>query len=49
MRALADALGGLEWAIADVDRPDSVRALVERGDVLVSTVGPVRALGRRRR
>jgi short subunit dehydrogenase-like uncharacterized protein len=40
VRALAEELGGLEWAIADVDRPDTVRALVERGDVLVSTVGP---------
>jgi short subunit dehydrogenase-like uncharacterized protein len=40
VRALAQELGGLEWAVADVDRPESVRALVERGDVLVSTVGP---------
>jgi short subunit dehydrogenase-like uncharacterized protein len=40
VRALAEELGGLEWALADVERPDSVRALVERGDVLVSTVGP---------
>ena len=40
VRALAEELGGLEWAVADVARPDSVRALVERGDVLVSTVGP---------
>ena len=40
VRTLADELGGLEWAVADVERPDSVRALVERGDVLVSTVGP---------
>jgi short subunit dehydrogenase-like uncharacterized protein len=40
VRALAEELGGLEWAVADVSRPDSVRALVERGDVLVSTVGP---------
>jgi short subunit dehydrogenase-like uncharacterized protein len=40
VRALAEELGGLEWAIADVGRPDTVRALVERGDVLVSTVGP---------
>jgi short subunit dehydrogenase-like uncharacterized protein len=31
---------GLEIAEADVSRPASVRALVERGDVLVSTVGP---------
>ncbi len=38
---LADELGGdLETATADVSRPESVRALVERGDVLVSTVGP---------
>jgi short subunit dehydrogenase-like uncharacterized protein len=40
VRALADELGGLEWAVADVERPESVRALVQRGDVLVSTVGP---------
>jgi short subunit dehydrogenase-like uncharacterized protein len=40
VRALADELGGLEWAVADVERPESVRALVARGDVLVSTVGP---------
>lgn len=40
VRALADELGGLEWAVADVARPESVRALVERGDVLVSCVGP---------
>jgi short subunit dehydrogenase-like uncharacterized protein len=37
---LAERLGGLETSVADVDRPDSVRALVERGDVLISTVGP---------
>ena len=40
VRALAEELGGLEWAVADVDRPDTVSALVERGDVLISTVGP---------
>src|SRR4051794_6364109 len=40
VRALADELGGLDWAVADVGDPSSVRALVERGDVLVSTVGP---------
>jgi short subunit dehydrogenase-like uncharacterized protein len=38
--ALAGELGGLEGATADVTEPASVRALVERGDVLVSTVGP---------
>jgi short subunit dehydrogenase-like uncharacterized protein len=31
---------GLETTVADVDRPGSVRALVERGDVLATTVGP---------
>ncbi len=41
VRALADELGAkLETAVADVARPDTVRALVSRGDVLVSTVGP---------
>jgi short subunit dehydrogenase-like uncharacterized protein len=43
VRALAEELGGLDWAVADVgveDGPGSVRALVERGDVLLSTVGP---------
>ena len=40
LRALGDELGGLEIAVADVARPDSVRALVGEGDVLVSTVGP---------
>jgi short subunit dehydrogenase-like uncharacterized protein len=40
LRSLGDELGGLEIAVADVSRPESVRALVERGDVLVSTVGP---------
>ena len=37
---LAGELGGLETRTADVSRPESVRALVEQGDVLVSTVGP---------
>src|SRR3954447_12561246 len=40
VRALADELGGLDWAVADVGDPGSVGALVSRGDVLVSTVGP---------
>jgi short subunit dehydrogenase-like uncharacterized protein len=38
--ALASELGGLETRVADVGRPETVRALVEPGDVLVSTVGP---------
>jgi short subunit dehydrogenase-like uncharacterized protein len=40
VRALADELGDLEWALADVSRPETVAALVGAGDVLVSTVGP---------
>lgn len=40
LEELAAELGGLETQRADVSEPDSVRALVERGDVLVSTVGP---------
>jgi short subunit dehydrogenase-like uncharacterized protein len=40
LRALGDELGGLEVAVADVSRPESVRELVETGDVLISTVGP---------
>src|SRR3954467_6890515 len=36
----ADLGEGFETAVADVARPESVRALVERGDVLLSTVGP---------
>jgi short subunit dehydrogenase-like uncharacterized protein len=38
--ALADELGGLETARADAAEPRTVRALVERDDVLVTTVGP---------
>jgi short subunit dehydrogenase-like uncharacterized protein len=40
LRGLAEELGGLDTQVADVARTDTVRALVERGDVLVSTVGP---------
>ncbi len=40
VEALAAELGGLESAVADVSRPSSLTALVEAGDVLVSTVGP---------
>jgi short subunit dehydrogenase-like uncharacterized protein len=38
---LAEELGGdLETRVADVANPPSVRALIEPGDVLISTVGP---------
>ena len=41
LEALAEELGGgLETAVADVSDPPSVAALVEKGDVLVTTVGP---------
>jgi short subunit dehydrogenase-like uncharacterized protein len=41
LEALAEELGGgFETAVADVSDPPSVAALVEKGDVLVTTVGP---------
>jgi short subunit dehydrogenase-like uncharacterized protein len=43
--ALAERLGGLETARADVTDPASVRALLGPGDVLVTTVGPFLRLG----
>ena len=46
LAALAARLGGLETAVADVADPPSVAALVERGDVLVATVGPFVRFGR---
>jgi short subunit dehydrogenase-like uncharacterized protein len=46
LAALAVRLGGLETARADVTDPRSVRALLGRGDVLVTTVGPFLRLGR---
>jgi short subunit dehydrogenase-like uncharacterized protein len=44
--ALASELGGLETNVADVSAPDTLRALVDPGDVLISTVGPFAKLGR---
>jgi short subunit dehydrogenase-like uncharacterized protein len=46
LQALAGRLGDLPVATADTARPDSVRALVGQGDVLVSTVGPFLQRGR---
>ncbi len=46
VEALAAELGGLEPAVADVGRPETIRALLEPGDVLVSTVGPFVRWGR---
>jgi short subunit dehydrogenase-like uncharacterized protein len=45
LAVLAARLGDLETARADVTDPASVRALLERGDVLVTTVGPFLKLG----
>lgn len=45
LERLGDELGGLETARADAGDPKSVRALVERDDVLVTTVGPFVRLG----
>lgn len=42
---LADQMGGLETAIADAGDLASVRTLLRRGDVLVTTVGPFLRLG----
>jgi short subunit dehydrogenase-like uncharacterized protein len=43
--ALAERLGGLPTAQADVTDPASVRALIDSGDVLVSVVGPFTEYG----
>jgi short subunit dehydrogenase-like uncharacterized protein len=40
LERLAHELGGLETRVADIERPETVRALVQGRDVLVSTVGP---------
>jgi short subunit dehydrogenase-like uncharacterized protein len=45
LEELAATLGGADWRVADVDRPDSVAALVGQGDVLVTTVGPFKRWG----
>lgn len=45
LAALAGRLGGLDTARADVGDPASVRALLDAGDVLVTTVGPFQRLG----
>ncbi|MEA2232945.1 MAG: hypothetical protein QOD83_2761, partial [Solirubrobacteraceae bacterium] len=40
VETLGAELGDLQTAVADVAQPATVAALVQRGDVLVSTVGP---------
>ena len=45
LEKLAAELGGLETRVADVAAPATLTDLVERGDVLVSTVGPFVRMG----
>ena len=45
LEALAAEYGGLPTAVADVARPETVRALLQPGDVIVSTVGPFARYG----
>lgn len=45
VRAAADRLGGLDHLLADASDVASLRALVEPGDVLVTTVGPFDQIG----
>ncbi|GAA4383784.1 saccharopine dehydrogenase NADP-binding domain-containing protein [Tsukamurella soli] len=45
LAALASRLGGLDYQVADVTNPASVRALVGAGDVLVTGVGPFERVG----
>lgn len=46
LERLAAELGGdLDTATADVEAPSTVRALVEKGDVLLTTVGPFSRFG----
>lgn len=46
LHRLAEELGGLETVWAAADEPRTVRALVERDDVLITTVGPYIQHGR---
>jgi short subunit dehydrogenase-like uncharacterized protein len=46
LQALADELGGLETAPANVSDPRSIRRLVNAGDVLATTVGPFARYGK---
>ncbi|QRY64120.1 saccharopine dehydrogenase NADP-binding domain-containing protein [Gordonia sp. PDNC005] len=45
LATFAERLGGLEYRVADVAQPASVRALVEAGDVMVTGVGPFERVG----
>ncbi len=45
LRELSDSHDGLETAVADVERTESIQEILEDGDVLVSTVGPFTLYG----
>ena len=45
LHQLRERLGRGEVRVADADRPETVRALVDRGDVLATTVGPFARYG----
>ncbi|MFE7723123.1 saccharopine dehydrogenase NADP-binding domain-containing protein [Nocardia rhizosphaerihabitans] len=45
LASIAERCGGLDYAIADVADPAAVANLVQRGDVLISTVGPFERFG----
>ena len=45
LKPLAAELGDLPYQLADASSVDSVKALVDAGDVLVTTVGPFNRLG----
>lgn len=45
VEALADELGGLDTAVADITAPETISAVLRPGDVLISTVGPFLKLG----
>jgi short subunit dehydrogenase-like uncharacterized protein len=45
LEAQAKSLGGLETVVADISDPDSVADLVDKGDILISTVGPFTLYG----
>ncbi|MFZ2242133.1 MAG: saccharopine dehydrogenase NADP-binding domain-containing protein [Gordonia amarae] len=46
LETLAADLGGLDTAIVDVSEPSTLRAVLHKGDVLISTVGPFLKYGR---
>ncbi|MGU3502477.1 saccharopine dehydrogenase family protein [Mycobacterium sp. C31M] len=45
LTALAQRCGGLDYRVADVNDPASIGALIDAGDVLVTTVGPFSQFG----